>query len=103
MAFVEYNFGCNVLRSASERPSLIGAYFFTEPKVNKLEISSAVEHQIFRFQIAINNVERVKMIECLDNAPDHKLGRRVVKVTSPLERSPDVTSQTYFHQEVDVL
>jgi hypothetical protein len=59
--------GCNhlgrkVIGGSTERPCNV-RHLFCEAKVGNLQVPMSVEEQIFRLQVAVNNIVRVQVIE----------------------------------------
>ena len=84
------DFWCNVVSSATVSISLLIFFqLFTESKVDKLAMARAVNHDIFRFQISVQDPQCVKLLQATDNFSDIKLvvvlkclGLHLAKITS---------------------
>lgn len=81
-----HNFGCEIIWSSAQSPGDI-RHLFRESKIRNLKMSVSVEKQIFWFEIAVDDVVGVEVIESERDLSSVELGHRIRKA---LVQSEDV-------------
>jgi len=64
---------------------------------HQFQITARVEHQILRFEISIDDIQRMQMVQGFYHAAYHKLRGGVVEVSPPLQGRPHVSTEAHLH------
>jgi len=64
---------------------------------HQFQVTARIEHKILRFEISIDDIQRMQMVESLYYAAHHKLRGGVIEVSSPLQGRPHISTKAHLH------
>ena len=97
------NFRGEVLSSAAERVGLVAwLKELCKSKISQTDVAVVVHKDVFRFQISVHDISRVKVAHGGDDLSADKLYGGLTEASHPVYIVIDVASRQIFEEEVDL-
>ncbi len=94
---------CHVAGSAWCIVRIIGSVNSCDTEVRQLQVPILVDHQIFRFNISMNNLVLVNVLESRDEASNKELCGALIKGSMRTDMKSQITAWEVVHDEVEVI